>query len=135
MLHTHTVMLTHILVKYNIRTHPQARTGIKNRPGQFPDDLPPIPTQPGQNCKKFPKSPFSTRKNDHFFTYALPAHPALPKCKHGQSSPPLPIHILGTQGDICAILHVGAYGDWRGRGESKKSLIMVSTFSLFITLY
>ena len=42
--------------------------------------------QPGQNCKKIPEITFFPRKNDRFFTYTLPAHRVLPKCKHGHSA-------------------------------------------------
>ena len=53
----------------------QGRTGIKNCPGQFPDDLPPYRPSPGKILKKLPKSPFSHVKMT-FFTYTLPAHRA-----------------------------------------------------------
>src|SRR6218665_2157007 len=64
----------------------QRWTRIKNRPEQFPDDLPPYWPSTGKIVKKMLKSLFP-RKNDHILTYTLPAHWALPKCKHGQSAP------------------------------------------------
>jgi len=61
----------------------QGRTGIRNRPGKFPDDLPPYPSK---IVNKF-RNHLSPRKNYRIFTYTLQAHQTLPKCKHGQSAP------------------------------------------------
>ena len=44
------------IIRPCLLTYP-GRTGIKNRPGQFPDEL--APYQPGQNRKAIPKSAFS----------------------------------------------------------------------------
>src|SRR6218665_4138503 len=46
----------------------QGRTWIKNRPGQFPDDLPPYRPSPGK-IVKFPKSPFSHVKMTVFYLH------------------------------------------------------------------
>ena len=64
----------------------QGRTGFKNRPGQLSRWPYTLLAQPGQNHKKF-RNHFCPCKNHRFFTSTLPAHRALPKCKHGQSAP------------------------------------------------
>src|SRR6218665_477048 len=66
----------------------QGRTGSESWPKQFPDDLPPYRLSLGKILKTLNSEiTFFQCKNGHFLTYTIPAHRALPKCKHGQSSP------------------------------------------------
>src|SRR6218665_1798644 len=62
-----------------------------------------IPAQPGQNRKKS-EITFFPRKNDRFYLTPIPAHRALPKCKHGQSAPNVHSEntATGTKNGTCA---------------------------------
>src|SRR6218665_340411 len=62
----------------------QGRTGIKNRPGQFPDDLSPYRPSPDKIVNNSEITIFHVKMTVFYLHPSGP--PALPKCKHGQSA-------------------------------------------------
>jgi len=78
----------------------QGRTGFKIRSGQFPDDLPPYRPSLGKINKNSEITLFHVKMT--VFTTTLPAHRALPKCKHGYSPP---LDIVKCQVKFCLLLY------------------------------